>query len=102
MPSKTPPIDLAIAPQLAEDIEISRREIAEGKGIPHEVVFAQMDKMLRTLKANKALSKHHPKTSTHIPTADILTALEEGNRITTDPTRKTYDNLNEFRADLEK
>lgn len=57
MTSKAPPTNLAIDPQLAEDIEISRRELAEGKGIPHEVVFAQLDKMLCALKTKQTKSK---------------------------------------------
>jgi len=47
MPSKTPPTDLVIDPKLAEDIEISRREFAEGKGIPHAQVMRETRERLR-------------------------------------------------------
>jgi len=96
------PTTNAIDPQLTEDIEISRRELAESKGIPHEVVFAQMDEMLRTLKTKQTKSKHRPKARAHIPNTETIAALEEADRIVNDPTRKTYDNLDEFWADLEK
>ena len=33
--------------ELSRDIEISRREFAEGKGIPHEQVMKEMDEMIR-------------------------------------------------------
>lgn len=33
--------------QLSRDIEISRHEFAEGKGIPHKQVMQEMDEMLR-------------------------------------------------------
>jgi len=38
----------------------------------------------------------------HIPNAETIAALEEGDRIANDPTRKTYDNLDKFWADLER
>ena len=34
---------------LARDIEISRREIAEGKGIPHAQVMSEMDALINRL-----------------------------------------------------
>ena len=34
---------------LAQDIEISRREIAEGKGIPHAQVMSEMDALINRL-----------------------------------------------------
>ena len=34
---------------LARDIEISRREIAEGKGIPHTQVMSEMDTLINRL-----------------------------------------------------
>ncbi|MBQ7188929.1 MAG: type II toxin-antitoxin system Phd/YefM family antitoxin [Kiritimatiellae bacterium] len=33
--------------ELSRDIEISRREFAEGKGIPHEQVMREMDEMIQ-------------------------------------------------------
>ena len=40
---------------LSRDIEISRREFAEGKGIPHEQVMREMDDMIRGwIKEDKA------------------------------------------------
>lgn len=36
---------------LSRDIEISRREFAEGKGIPHDVVFNRLHDKLLALKA---------------------------------------------------
>ena len=38
---------------LARDIEISRREIAEGKGIPHTQVMFEMDALINRLAAKK-------------------------------------------------
>ena len=32
---------------LSRDIEISRREFAEGKGIPSEEVFREMDELIK-------------------------------------------------------
>ena len=37
------------ANDLARDIEISRREIAEGKGIPHAQVMSEMDALINRL-----------------------------------------------------
>ena len=37
--------------ELSRDIEISRREFAEGKGIPHDVVFNRLHNKLLALKA---------------------------------------------------
>ena len=37
------------ANDLARDIEISRREIAEGKGIPHTQVMSEMDTLINRL-----------------------------------------------------
>ena len=34
---------------LAQDIKISRREIAEGKGIPHAQVMSEMDALINRL-----------------------------------------------------
>ena len=39
----------ADAIELAQDIEISRREIAKGKGIPHEQVMSEMDALINRL-----------------------------------------------------
>ena len=36
--------------ELARDINISRREFAEGKGIPHEEVFANLHEKLLAMK----------------------------------------------------
>ena len=36
--------------ELTRDIEISRREFAEGKGIPHEEVFDRLHKKLLVMK----------------------------------------------------
>jgi hypothetical protein len=36
--------------ELTRDIEISRREFAEGKGIPHEEVFNRLHKKLLAMK----------------------------------------------------
>ena len=38
---------------LARDIEISRREIAEGKGIPHTQVMSEMEALINRLAAKK-------------------------------------------------
>ena len=37
------------ANDLARDIEISRREIAEGKGIPHAQIMSEMDALINRL-----------------------------------------------------
>ena len=37
------------ASELAQDIKISRREIAEGKGIPHAQVMSEMDALINRL-----------------------------------------------------
>ena len=37
----------------------------------------------------------------HIPNAETIAALEEGDRIVNDPTRKRYTNLEELWKDLE-
>ena len=42
--------------ELARDINISRREFAEGKGIPHEKVMHKMDELLARWKREEALS----------------------------------------------
>ena len=42
--------------ELARDINISRREFAEGKGIPHEKVMHKMDELLEHWKREEALS----------------------------------------------
>ena len=42
--------------ELAHDINISRREFAEGKGIPHEEVMHKMDELLARWKREEALS----------------------------------------------
>lgn len=42
--------------ELARDINISRREFAEGKGIPHEKVMHKMDELLERWKREEALS----------------------------------------------
>ena len=42
--------------ELAHDINISRREFAEGKGIPHEKVMRKMDELLERWKREEALS----------------------------------------------
>ena len=38
---------------LAQDIEISRREIAESKGIPHAQVMSEMDALINRLATRK-------------------------------------------------
>ncbi len=38
----------------------------------------------------------------HIPNAETIAALEEGDRIANDPNWPTYDNLEDFWKDLEK
>ena len=46
--------DLMDSIELSRDIEISRREIAEGKGIPHAQVMAEMEDLInRVLKQRK-------------------------------------------------
>jgi len=42
------------ARQLCEDIEISRREFAEGKGIPSDIVFNRLRKKLMASKKAKS------------------------------------------------
>ena len=42
--------------ELTHDINISRREFAEGKGIPHEKVMRKMDELLERWKREEALS----------------------------------------------
>ena len=42
--------------ELARDINISRREFAEGKGIPHEEVMRKMDEILERWTREAALS----------------------------------------------
>ena len=37
--------------ELSRDIEISRREFAEGKGIPHDIVFNRLHDKLLAMKA---------------------------------------------------
>ena len=39
--------------ELESDIEISRREFAEGKGIPNDVVFDEIHKKLLDMKAGR-------------------------------------------------
>ena len=39
--------------ELSRDVEISRREFAEGKGIPHRQVMDEMRKMLLNLKQQR-------------------------------------------------
>ena len=38
---------------LSRDIEISRRELADGKGIPQDVVFNRLHEKLLSMKADK-------------------------------------------------
>ena len=38
---------------IESDIEISRREFAEGKGIPNDVVFDELHKKLLAMKAER-------------------------------------------------
>jgi len=45
--------DLMDSIDLAKDVEISRREIAEGKGIPHAQVMAEMDALIDRVAAKK-------------------------------------------------
>lgn len=45
--------DLMDKIDLARDIETSRREIDEGKGIPHEQVMREMDELLANLAKRK-------------------------------------------------
>lgn len=45
--------DLMDSIELAKDIEISRREIAEGKGIPHAQVMSEMDALIDRLDSQK-------------------------------------------------
>ena len=47
------PCHLTSSIDLARDIEISRREIAEGKGIPHAQVMSEMDALIDRLDAKK-------------------------------------------------
>ena len=42
--------------ELARDINISRREFAEGKGIPHEEVMRRMDELLENWKREEAFA----------------------------------------------
>ncbi|MBO4709867.1 MAG: type II toxin-antitoxin system Phd/YefM family antitoxin [Kiritimatiellae bacterium] len=42
--------------ELSHDIEISRREFAEGKGIPQDVVFNRLHEKLLAMKHAEALS----------------------------------------------
>jgi len=46
--------DLMDKIDLWRDVETSRREIAEGKGIPHEQVMREMDELLGNLARRKA------------------------------------------------
>ena len=41
------------ANDLAQDIEISRREIAESKGIPHAQIMSEMDALINRLAARE-------------------------------------------------
>ena len=43
--------DLMDSIELSKDIEISRREIAEGKGIPHSQVMDEMDALIDRIAA---------------------------------------------------
>jgi len=45
--------DLMDSIELTRDIEISRREIAEGKGIPHAQVMAEMDALIDRVAAKR-------------------------------------------------
>ena len=45
--------NLPDAIDLARDIEISRREIAEGKGIPHAQIMSEMDALINRLATRK-------------------------------------------------
>ena len=42
--------------ELTRDIEISRREFAEGKGIPHEEVMRSIDNLLESWKREEAIA----------------------------------------------
>ncbi|MBR2981811.1 MAG: type II toxin-antitoxin system Phd/YefM family antitoxin [Kiritimatiellae bacterium] len=42
--------------ELTRDIEISRREFAEGKGIPHEEVMRNIDNLLESWKREEAIA----------------------------------------------
>jgi antitoxin YefM len=46
--------DLMDTLDLMRDVEISRREIAEGKGIPHEQVMAEMRERINRVATKKA------------------------------------------------
>lgn len=39
--------DLFDRMELSRDVEISRREFAEGKGIPNDEVFREMDELIK-------------------------------------------------------
>ena len=53
-------IDLQSEIELSDDIAISRREIAEGKGIPNDIVFDNLHKMLMRMKAEDEASARQP------------------------------------------
>jgi len=48
--------DLMDSIELTRDVEISRREIAEGKGVPHDVVFGRLHEKLLAIKAMESAS----------------------------------------------
>lgn len=45
--------DLMDSIELSRDIEISRREIAEGKGIPHAQVMAEMEDLINRVSKQR-------------------------------------------------
>jgi len=45
--------DLMDSIELTRDVEISRREISEGKGIPHAKVMAEMDALLARIGSTR-------------------------------------------------
>ena len=45
--------DLMDSIELSRDIEISRREIAEGKGIPHAQVMAEMEALINRVSKQR-------------------------------------------------
>ena len=46
-------IDAQSKIDLSNDIDISRRQIADGKGIPNDVVFKRMHDILMRMKAEE-------------------------------------------------
>jgi len=75
---------------LNKSVEISRRQFEHGECFDHATVLSDVHAEL------KALSD-----SARLPNAETIAALEEGDRIASDPTRRRY-SVDEALAELKR